>query len=459
LTWEIREGHVLDRLREMADNSVDCVVTSPPYWGLRDYGIEPQVWENIEDSEHLCKHEWETEIVEREMRRGINLADSSANTRGGAKKVATVPHQRFEMGDCRHCFAWRGSFGLEPTPELYIKHAVWIFEEVRRVLKPQGTLWLNIGDCYAAGGGEVPDYRGTRLPNGRGDSPAICRVKTRATRDGSHAGKNTAMAATGVMEQPNRRPLAGLKPKDLVGIPWMLAFALRNAGWYLRQDIIWNKPNPMPESVRDRCTKAHEYIFLLSKSRRYYFDAEAIAEEVTGNAHARGTGVNPKAQKWVSGWAAGNESHDTLAFNSTQADKVGKLHSARAPRPKQNESFSAAVTGLVEMRNKRSVWPIATEAFTEAHFATFPTELARNCIVAGCPEGGTVLDPFNGAGTTGLVAVRYHRKYLGIELKAEYAEMARRRIADDRPLLNTPAVVAPQSNLKGVLPIVLIFLN
>ena len=190
-----------------------------------------------------------------------------------------------------------------------------------------------------------------------------------------------------------QRLVNGLKEKDLVGIPWRVAFALQADGWYLRQDIIWAKPAPMPESVTDRCTKAHEYIFLLSKAPRYYYDAEAIAEPVTGNAHARGHGVNPKA-------------------------------SANATGSRQNASFSGAVNELVDQRNKRSVWTVNTAPYKQAHFATFPPKLIEPCILAGCPEGGTVLDPFHGAGTTGMVSMQNGRNYIGCELSRPQAKTA-----------------------------------
>jgi site-specific DNA-methyltransferase (adenine-specific) len=198
--------------------------------------------------------------------------------------------------------------------------------------------------------------------------------------------------------QPNRMPLEGYKPKDLIGIPWMVAFALRADGWYLRSDIIWHKPNCMPESVADRPTKAHEYIFLLSKSERYFYDADAIKEQTTGNSHSRGSGVHPKSVDPGKGIKA-------------------------------NSSFEAACRDIVTSRNKRTVWTIPSHPFKEAHFATFPEALVEPCILAGCPESGIVLDPFFGAGTVGVVAKKRGRRYIGTELNPEYCEIARRRIA------------------------------
>lgn len=376
MRYRILQGDVIKRLRDLPGRSVDCVVTSPPYWGLRDYGVPGQI-------------------------------------------------------------------GLEKTPEEYIARMVDVFRDVRRVLRKDGTCWINMGDTYASAAGSFQDdrlrddlrgYRGDRLANGRGDNPAVLRKKTRASRDGSHAGLHTAMAAMGPMTQPNRKPIAGLKQKDMVGIPWLLAFALRADGWWLRQDIIWAKPNPMPESVNDRCTKAHEYIFLLSKSRLYYFDADAIKEPVTGNAHSRGKGVNPKA---VSGWVIeAGVPHDAVNHNRRDtgvgwgrlSELKPKNRRAGRGRIKQNESFSAAVTGMVNTRNKRSVWTVPTQAYPEAHFATFPEKLIQPCVLAGSPVGGLVLDPFSGSGTTGLVALRNRREYIGIELSAEYVAMSKRRI-------------------------------
>lgn len=414
MSYRLLEGHVLDRLRALPDESVHCCVTSPPYWGLRDYRIEPSVW----GGDPACAHEWVTEQVEREMRHGLGLKDSPTNTRGGAIKCVEVGKQRLQRGECIHCGAWLGCFGLEPTPEMYIAHAVLIFSEVWRVLRKDGTCWINLGDSYHTGA----SGRGTQGASGQ-------RFGRRHTQPNLKSG---SVSDT-------------LKPKDLVGLPWRVAFALQSDGWYLRQDIIWSKPNPMPESVRDRCTKAHEYLFLLSKSARYYYDAEAIKEPVTRNAHHRGNGVNPKA---VAGWAQGSGDHSAIGHARRNERRGGKLlersrllnaNLKNGLRPRQNESFSAAVNGLVESRNKRSVWEIATEPFAEAHFATFPTELVRPCILAGSPPNGVVIDPFNGAGTTGLVALRHGRNYVGIDLNSDYIEMSHRRIQGDAPLLNREA--------------------
>jgi len=310
---KILVGDCLERMRELPDGCVHTCVTSPPYFGLRDYGVDGQI-------------------------------------------------------------------GLEATPEEFVAKMVEVFREVRRVLRDDGTLWLNLGDSYNSAGRE-----------GHG------------TRTGCKQGTNRA-SATG--SDACRPSVEWLKPKDLIGIPWRVAFALQADGWYLRQDIIWHKPNPMPESVRDRCTKSHEYIFLFAKSERYYFDNVAIKDPATCD-RVRGPAL-----------------HGDL--KSTNGN--GGL-SRREPD---------------DFRNRRSVWTVPTKAFRGAHFATFPPDLIEPCILAGAPADGMVLDPFNGAGTTGLVALRNGRRYIGCELNPEYATMAARRIIDDAPMLHViEAVHAP----------------
>ena len=297
-------GDVREQLKQLPDQSVNCVVTSPPYWGLRDYGNDGQI-------------------------------------------------------------------GLEQEPEDFINELVSVFREVKRVLRDDGTLWLNIGDSYSGSG------KGTAGNLGK-----------------KHNERHLEHKTGGLIP-------SGTKPKDLVGIPWMLAFALRADSWYLRQDIIWHKPNPMPESVRDRCTKAHEYIFLLSKSPKYYFDNEAMQEP---SAQLGKTNIRFGGNKYGD---SDDPKHATKSGN-TYVDS-GK-------------------------RNKRSVWTVTTRPFKGAHFATFPPALIEPCILAGCPEGGTVLDPFFGAGTTGLVAQRHNRKWIGCELNPEYAAIAQTRIEAESTL-------------------------
>jgi DNA modification methylase len=333
-------GDCREKLRELPDASVNCCVTSPPYFGLRDYGVD-------------------------------------------------------------------GQMGLEPTPDEFVAGMVEVFREVRRVLRDDGTLWLNIGDSYAT------DPKG---PNGAATS--------------NLAGGGDYQAAVCKAAKWDYRQL-GYKRKDLIGIPWLLAFALRTDGWYLRQDIIWSKPNPMPESVRDRCTKAHEYLFLLSKGPRYYFDANAIAEPVAMSTVTR-LAQDVEAQ-------TGSE--------RVPGKTSGRMKAVGRPGPNANSSLQMSGKGgfVVENRNKRSVWEVATQPFSEAHFATYPPALIEPCILAGCPEGGTVLDPFGGAGTTGLVADRLQRDAILIELNPEYAEIAHRRIANEGGMFAAIAIEAQRA--------------
>jgi DNA modification methylase len=311
--WIIRSDALAIPLR---DESVDCVVTSPPYWGLRDYGVA-------------------------------------------------------------------GQLGLEATPADYVAAMVAVFRESWRVLRPAGTLWLNLGDSYSTQAGEG------KVPGGGGQGARWARINQ--TRDPKPSGGREPMW------QPNRRKIEGLKPKDLVGIPWRVAFALQADGWWLRSDIVWAKPNPMPESVTDRPTRAHEYLFLLTKSARYWYDAEAIAEP------AIRAGDIPGGRKYV-----GNG----MRFNAN-----GKN----------------GASPVAESRNARSVWTIATQPYSGAHFATFPEEIARRCIRAGCPKGGIVLDPFAGSGTVGRVAIQEGRSAILCDLA--YQDLAVQRTREVQPSL------------------------
>jgi DNA modification methylase len=299
-------GDVRTAMQLIPDQSVQTCITSPPYWGLRDYGQGDQI-------------------------------------------------------------------GLEETPQQYVDQMVEVFREVWRVLKDDGTLWLNIGDSYA----------------GSGKGPAGNLGATHNERHMEH--KHSAIVPD------------GLKPKDLVGIPWRLAFALQADGWYLRQDIIWAKPNPMPESVTDRCTKSHEYVFLMSKSRQYFYDHEAIKESASTEPKAR----DKNAEGYQADYAKG-------------------------------ERFSAGerVFGADGKRNKRDVWNVATKPYKGAHFAVMPEALIEPCILAGSAAGDTVFDPFTGSGTVGMVALRHNRNFVGTELNPDYAELAVNRIYNDAPLLN-----------------------
>lgn len=310
---------------------VQCCVTSPPYWGLRDYGVE-------------------------------------------------------------------GQLGLEPTLQEYIANMVEVFGLVKELIADDGVLWMNMGDSYAR---DVK--KGQHKPGDSGKQAYVY------DRGGGRASGGVDFKY-------------GLKPKDLIGQPWRLAFALQDDGWYLRQDIIWHKPNPMPESVTDRCTKAHEYIFLLAKSERYYFDAEAISEPVSGTAHARGSGVNPKA---LGGDHPRNV--DCRYEAPGQPEHTGLRR--KGLKAKQNASFSAAVKDLVDTRNKRSVWTVATQSYSGAHFATFPPKLIEPCILAASRTGDVILDPFMGSGTTGQVAQNLGRQWIGCELNPEYEQLQNHRTA------------------------------
>ena len=290
-------------LKTMPSQSVNMCVTSPPYFGLRDYGVDGQI-------------------------------------------------------------------GLEDTPDAYIARLVDVFREVKRVLRDDGTLWVNIGDSYC-GTGDKGDYKDPKYADGR-NGQSVSKTKN----------------------------VNGCKHKDLIGIPWMLAFALRADGWYLRQDIIWQKPNPMPESVRDRCTKSHEYIFLLSKSPQYFFDHDAMKEE----------------------------SVCTISQGKSQEHRYGGNKYTATP-DKFNRTKSGNAYAYTGYRNKRDVWSVATVPYAGAHFATFPEQLITPCVLAGSPADGVVLDCFNGAGTTGVVCARNGRQYIGIELNPEYVTLANERIS------------------------------
>ncbi len=355
-------------LRVFPDQYVNCVVTSPPYWGLRDYGLEPTVWDG--DSE--CEHDFSGEI-HHEHREQVSHGKSRTSERfygGDQSRKFNSDHQRhFSAQFCR-CGAWSGSLGLEPTPELYVEHLVEIFREVKRVLRDAGTLWLNLGDSYVG------------APKGNLNGQDKSGLTSTRTQRNAPAGINKLVDS--------------LKPKDLVGIPWRVAFALQADGWYLRSDIIWHKPNPMPESVKDRPTKAHEYIFLLSKSAKYYYDADAIKEPVTAATVER----------------------------LSQSGLGEQLGSDRVPG-KVNGPMKAV--GTKENRNKRTVWTITTQSFKGAHFATFPQKLIEPCILAGCPEGGMVLDPFAGSGTVGVVATANNRNAILMEANTDYADLIRER--------------------------------
>lgn len=403
---EILIGDVRAKLKELKarGTKVQCVVTSPPYWGLRDYGTPPVVWGGSAE----CDHDWgEASTRHRGGPQG-QTGDRSTRDTSAQDKTGDFATGQF----CRKCGAWLGQLGLEPTPQLFVEHMVEVFDALWDVLADDGVCWLNLGDCYSDSG-RGPDVGSTLL--------------------GSRANQEQSRRAV------TRETYKGLKPKNVVGQPWRVAFALQDRGWTLRQDIIWEKPNPMPESVTDRCTKAHEYLFLLTKRESYYYNADAIKEPASPDSHARYARGRSDSHKWADGGPlnqtiaksfdhmlrkAGEPGVNPKAnglFPSGWDSGKGRAHRAltgRYPKPKQNASFSAVVKDLVDMRNKRSVWTIPTEPYSEAHYATFPRGLVRPCILAGSRPGDVVLDPFGGSGTVGEVALEYGRNSILIDLNA-----------------------------------------
>ena len=428
---KIYQGNCLEVIKSFEDNSIDCCVTSPPYWGLRDYGTG--TWEGGDCN---CNHTANMRFSEST---GLRQYDGHSELSNIENEKKATPFKKV----CGKCGAVRidEQLGLEETPEEYVENMVQLFREVKRILKPTGTLWLNLGDSYMGGGRDS----GKSLENASS-------LNGNAYKNGMRCG-------------PPTKKIEGYKSKDLVGIPWMVAFALRKDGWYLRQDIIWQKPNPMPESVTDRCTKSHEYIFLLSKSPKYYYDNESIKEPtITQDISVRNRNI-------------------TKLNNTPGRTSMGGL-----------------TTNNYEIKNKRSVWNVTLKGFKEAHFATYPEELIEPMIKAGCPEKvcskcgkpleikiikepipedcktylegeigdmvqsgsmigcvtnnkynefiktrkiekqeikcdcnepfakGIVLDPFMGAGTTAVVAKKLKRNWIGIELNPEYIKIAEKRI-------------------------------
>lgn len=358
---QILTGDCRETLRTLPDASVNCCVTSPPYFGLRDYGMA-------------------------------------------------------------------GQLGLEVTPDAYVAEMVAIFAEVRRVLTNDGTLWLNLGDSYAGSGrGPAGNYTGRGNDVGNADSS---RNITRKRHLQSSAEESGAIGRAWV------KPPAGLKSKDLIGIPWRVAFALQADGWWLREDIIWEKPNCMPESVTDRCTRSHEYLFHLSKSARYYHDADAIKEpaiyEVEGS-HGSTKARKARARDGTKSMPVGERNgirpagfKDARDFDGKHADKQ-RGHSRRHDGFNDRWDHMEKAEQCTGMRNKRSVWTVAPANYPEAHFATYPPALVMPCILAGSPAGGTVIDPFAGSGTTGQVALELGRSAILCELNPAYVELIRKR--------------------------------
>jgi DNA modification methylase len=333
-TFQIITGDALQVLRTLPDESIDCCVTSPPYWGLRDYGVA-------------------------------------------------------------------GQMGLETSPKEFLEKMSAVFSEVRRALKARGTCWVNMGDTYA--------------------SAWVCNRRSVVGAESLEHGKRA--------DRPNRL-VDGLKEKDMCGMPWRLAFALQDSGWYLRSDIIWHKANCLPESVSDRPTKSHEYIFLLTKAPKYFYDAEAIMEPCSENTHAR---VSQDVAAQIGSQRANGGGKTNGNMKAVVRGGVNPKAKVNATGSRQNESFANGTCLEVHQRNKRTVWTVPAAGYKGAHFATFPPDLIKPCILAGCPVGGTVLDPFTGSGTTGEVAIGYGRNFVGIELNPEYVKLANDRIAKAQP--------------------------
>ncbi len=456
-------GHVLDVLREMPAESVNCVVTSPPYWSLRKYDCEPVVW----GGDPECEHEW------------ADVAKNGAvEAYAGAGRWQHGGHSRDESpGDwtrltqgthtCRLCGAWRGQYGLEPTPELYVEHTLMWLREVRRVLRKDGTCWLNIGDGYWGGKGQSGAPQDFEDAGRRGRGETIQRGEYNIATHGT--------------TRPSDRRHPNLKPKDAVLMPFRVALAAQADGWWVRSVIIWAKPNPMPESVRDRPTDAHEYIFLLTKSKAYWYDQDAVRENFAEGTAERIS--QPDLDRQQGGYKA----------DAYQADFPGRKKRDRRPADVLRAMRDNGHNG----RNVRSVWTFPTEPFPDAHFAVFPRELPERCIKAGCPEwvcpkcgkarvrvteivsrkehparehrnvrnkadfdgadyarrectlglvpdktveswsdcgcgepfvGGIVLDPFAGSGTTCEVAYHLGRTAIGIDASAKYLDMAIERV-------------------------------
>ena len=378
----IHHKDAIEGLKQLPDESVDMCVTSPPYWGLRVYGTEPQVW----GGDAKCHHTWRKYL--KPAANGLTNSSMRAPTLNGESATRHPQLSCF----CKSCGAWRGELGLEPMPDLYVSHLVDVFRHVRRVLKAQCTLWLVIGDCYSTQAGKVGESPGGGV---RGDR----------------------WRAIGPLTAPNRLPVSGLKPKDLVGIPWMLAFALRNDGWYLRSDIVWHKPNPMPESVTDRPTRAHEYLFLLSKNRRYLYHAAAIAEPMVSK------GVPNAPDKIKSPYGQGFARRGAKSGNKKRV--IGQGRGRPGSHLGGSVPWEDDDTGT---RNARTVWTISVRPGRNGHFATFPPELVRRCLLAGSRPGEVVLDPFMGSGTTAVVAKELGRHFIGFELNPEYVKIAEARL-------------------------------
>jgi DNA modification methylase len=439
----ILTGDCRDILPTLEAGSVQCCVTSPPYWGLRDYGISSSLW----DVDAECEHEWGDTISvnatnHTDKRRWQHTRNGRDEEQPIEKRVAwlrtEVPQGKF----CQKCNGWAGSLGLEPDPQLYIDHMVAVFREVWRVLRNDGTLWLNMGDCYAANGISGLSIKGASSTLEGGENSS------------HYNGRKTVPP--------------GLKSKDLCMMPARLAMALQADGWYLRSEIVWHKPNPMPESVTDRPTKAHEMIYLLAKNGgnpliwrtrdtgewSYNPDLSEVIKIGKGRAKtSAGWDISDSAHDGIYGnysdgktrwreaeedeilrWKGFDYFYDAEAIREPAQDRVQPIPELKTIRPNDtawhDNRYAPGASGYGHNpngRNKRSVWTIPTQPYAEAHFATFPEEIPKLCILAGSKPGDTILDPFFGSGTVGKVALELARAVIGIELNPQYVELARGR--------------------------------
>jgi DNA modification methylase len=481
-------GDVREVLGRLEPEFAQCVMTSPPFWGLRDYKIPPAVWGGSPEHEHVWSDapwRWNP---------GGNDERTSTLSGGGQQHQKKVGHKA-SMGAFCACGAWLGQLGLEPWPQLYVEHIVEAFRAVWRALRHDGVVWLEIGDSYAGSGKGPTGWSGLGNQEERQGFVGEGRKRAAGRADGMYPdGRRVGLSRSDTNRGSSQYNLLGgkvppgIKPKDLLGIPWRVAFALQADGWYLRNDNIWHRPNPMPESMKDRCTRSHSYVFQLSKRRKVYYDWLAIAEPTTGNAHSRGNGSSPKAD---------------LDEFVVSAQRVHRSPAARSSVVNQTHPYSEPV----EYRNKRTVWTIPTKPFPDAHFATFPPDLVEDPIKAATSERGAcgkcgapwarviskdttlgwspscahydaryraeffqarasrkreqrrisgdwwrrvrrqpglghwptepqiALDPFSGAGTVALVAARLGLDSVGIDPKREYVRMAERRLLADAPML------------------------
>jgi DNA modification methylase len=395
-SWHIEQGHVLDVLRAMPDGCVQTIVTSPPYWGLRDYGLPPMVW----DGDGECWHEWGEQIIR--PQHGDNGATGS--TLQGGKTTQTQTQRKSTChAFCVRCGAWSGSLGLEPDPALYLQHMRQIFTECFRVLRRDGTMWINMGDSYNT-------YRANAQPS-------------------------KSLSITAGEQRPERLKGHGLEVgclpnKSLLMMPARLAIALQDDGWLLRAEIVWAKLAPMPESVRDRPTRSHEMIYLFAKQGRYFYDADAIRQPSVSD-HGSGNGYKREARLSYRDGNGARGSEEPRVPHSRRSNDLETYG-----RWVDNPPRIVPDAGV----NIRSVWTIGPEPLHDEHYAAYPTEIPRRCIAAGSREGDVILDPFAGSGTTILTALRLGRRAIGIELSEKYAAMARRRISEDAPMFNRQEV-------------------